>query len=158
MPEGFDFDALEKLMGAFRAAHGAEGAAAKFDYKHPEADRVLRETPPIQGRVVFMTRNVLLGSRDQDFESQKALVERNGCEMPDALIAMTLAMVTYMVSQEFLFGRGAERWTYTRTLDEVVIRGARYRIIVGGFAPAGLNVTDDDLGYDHVGSGALRKF
>jgi len=158
MPEGFDFKALTELMEAFREAHGAEGAAAKFDYILPAADRVLRETPPIQGRVVFMTRNVLPGSRNQHFASQKALVEGHGCEMPDALTAMTLAMVTYMVSQEFLFGRGDIRLTYTRTLDEVVIGSARYRIVVGGFAPAGLDVYNYNPGIDDIGSGALRKF
>jgi hypothetical protein len=79
--------------------------------------------------------------------------------MPDALTAVTLAMVTYMVSQEFLFGQDDVRWTYTRTSDEVDISADRYnKIVVGGFAPAGLSVYSSNLDVDFIGSGALRKF
>jgi hypothetical protein len=158
MPEGFDFNALTKLMDAFRKAHGEAGAAAKFDSIWPEVDRDLRKVPSAQGRIVFMTRNVLLESRNQNFKSQKALVEGHRCEMPDALTAATLAMVTYMVSQEFLFGQDDVRGTFTRTLDEVDVKGDRYKIVVGGFAPAGLYVLSNPLAHDSLGVGALRKF
>ena len=107
---------------------------------------------------VLMTKDVLPGSRSQSYPTQQQMVadlaeqSLRGYRVPGTLEAITCILSQYFDSSMRLFSD--KPWTYTRCLENI----GGYQLIVGGFAPAGLDVI---YSYDvsgHVAVASLRKF
>jgi hypothetical protein len=109
---------------------------------------------------VLMTRDVLEGSRDEKYASQKSLVathaKRTGLPyaIPGALEAATAILSHYVRSGERLYTD--DPWTWTRCQELV---DGQYPTIVGGFSSGGLDVNyyGHDDGYSGCGVAGLRK-
>jgi hypothetical protein len=119
---------------------------------------------PVRSYWVLMTRDVLEGSRDEPYASQKDLVSRHASrtglpyELPGALEAATVILSHYVRSGEHLYT--GNPWTYTRCQELVVDEDEDvYPVVVGGFSAGRLCVFYDfGLSYSHCGVASLRKF
>lgn len=91
----------------------------------------------------LMTADVILNSRNKNFENQKKLVKNlnennHACyKVPKVGEAVVCIMANYLRSEYFLFGALPD-WTYTSCEERV----EDYQIIVGGFFSAGLAIKD----------------
>jgi hypothetical protein len=129
------------------------GNITKFRYVWDQILNELGDIPVDKTYRILITNNILKKSRNQSVSDQKALVNKNGCEMPRVLEAMALLVVTFMGSGKRLY----TDWplTYTRCAEQV----AGHQAVVGGFSLNGIDVIND---YDHVSvfygvGGVLRK-
>ncbi len=110
---------------------------------------------------VLMTKDVLSESRNKSYADQQAMVTELATkalaayEVPGTLEAAACILVQYFSShadsKTRLFSNSPT--TYTRCQEKI----ERYHLVVGGFAPAGLNVFDDFDNND-IGVAVLRKF
>ena len=115
---------------------------------------------------VLLARDVIPGSRCQDYETQKELVadysRRTGLDycLPSALEASTAVLAHYVRSRERLLPDGP--WlTYTRCQDLVSSGRDHYPAVVGSFGSAGLHVTNSHLyikTYNPHGVSCCRKW
>jgi len=112
-----------------------------------------------KSRWVLMTKDVLPESRDKSYAEQQKIVAKLAekslisYEVPETLESAACILSQYFGSNTRLFSNNP--WTHTRCKEEV----QGYQTVVGGFAPAGLDVSDYDYdGHDSVGVAALRKF
>ena len=107
---------------------------------------------------VLMTKDILPGSRAKSYGEQQKIVadlakkSLIGYEVPETLESAVCILSQYFGSNIRLFSDNP--WTYTRCKDKV----QGYETVVGGFAPAGLDVYYDHYDYVLIGVAALRKF
>jgi hypothetical protein len=100
-----------------------------------------------------MTNDVLPGSRNQTYDTQKKLVANlKSYEVPTVLDAATAILYANQHSKKRFFNDTP--WTYTRCVEN--IQG--YQLIVGGLTPDGLIVSTGYSDCDPIGVGGLRKF
>jgi hypothetical protein len=122
----------------------------------------LGDKPADESIWLLMTKDVLPESRSKSYDQQKNIINELAkttgvpYQVPTTLEAATCILAEYSRSKNRLFSDSP--WTYTRCQENV----QGYQIVVGGFAPAGLDVHDDahndNYGYDDIGVAALRKF
>ena len=118
----------------------------------------LGDKPADESIWLLMTKDVLPGSRSKSYSQQKNIVaelaKKTGVsyQVPTTLEAATCILAEYSRSENRLFSD--RPWTYTHCQENV----QGYRMIVGGFAPAGLDVSRDIYVSDDIGVAALRKF
>lgn len=146
IPKGHTFNKLEKF-----AESPKEGNPTKFRYILQRVREELGDKEVAETRIVYITNNVLEGTRQKDIEKQQELVQEQGFELPDALTTATLPILKYVTSKKQPSPRlfGDEPRTYTRTSNEI----DGFHLIVGGFASAGLYVHDDSFDYgDFLGA------
>jgi len=114
------------------------------------------DTPPeIEFEWLVMTKDVLPGSRNIDYASQKRLVEEKSYQVPGFLEAATCILWAKRCLGTHLYS-GSPR-TFTRCHEKV--QGCY--LIVGGFTIDGLGLSPHDGGLYlsvNVGVGGLRKF
>jgi len=97
---------------------------------------------------VVMTKEVLPGSIDQNYETQKRLVEEKGYEVPGLLEAATCILFANRSLGIRLYDDNPFR--YTRCLED--------RVFVGGFSLRGLNIHRHFHLSQIIGVAGLRKF
>ncbi len=108
---------------------------------------------------LLMTKDVLQGSRSKSCSQQENIVAELAattgvpCQVPTILEAAICILAEYSRSKNRLFSDSP--WTYTRCQENV----QGYQLVVGGFAPGGLDAAHDSH-YDdgNIGVAALRKF
>ena len=99
-----------------------------------------------------MTNDVIPGSRNKSYDAQLQLIPA-GYEMPGVFDAARAILWENRRSGKRCFNDNP--WTYTRCKE--IIHG--YHVVVGGFAPSGLDVNDNyDDNYDDTGVAGWRKF
>jgi hypothetical protein len=109
---------------------------------------------------VLMTKDVLPASRNKSYGEQQKMVAELAkkslisYEVPETLEAAACILSQYFGLNIRLFNDNP--WTFTCCKEKVQV----YQIIVGGFAPAGLDLDLFFHDYDKAGIGvaALRKF
>jgi hypothetical protein len=111
-------------------------------------------TPAPKSHWVLMTRDVLEGSRAKSFEDQKKLL-KPPYEVPSLLEAAVSILMHHVETREHLYPENP-RWTYTRCAEKH--SSGSWQMVVGGFAPAGLDVHGNSGDNDLYGLGAIRKF
>ncbi|MCB1111567.1 MAG: hypothetical protein KDK72_02780, partial [Chlamydiia bacterium] len=100
----------------------------------------------------LMTTDVIPGNREKSREEQLVLASRvENYDAPTLLQAAVCNFVEYVGSGKRLFGN--EPWTYTCCKEEP-IKG--WKLVVGGFAPAGLDVVNYS-GNVNVGVAGVRR-
>ncbi|MBA3602620.1 MAG: hypothetical protein H0W50_03050 [Parachlamydiaceae bacterium] len=103
-----------------------------------------------------MSKDVLNGSRGEDFKKQQEMVvelsqnANDNWEVPTALEAAVSILTHQIRSGESLFSNPP---TYTRCLDVF----ENCQVVVGGFVPSGLSV-DSCYDQNDIGVAVLRKF
>jgi hypothetical protein len=104
-------------------------------------------------RWAVMTNDVLPGSRNQTYDTQKKLVASlKGYEVPKVLDAATAILYANQYSKKRFFSDNP--WTFTRCMEN--IQG--YQLVVGGFIPGCLYFNYNNFDDDSIGVGGLRKF
>ena len=105
---------------------------------------------------VWMSKALLLNSRNKTYEKQKSMVKDlgNGHELPKVLEAVVLNIIWYVShAGERLFSNNP--WTYIRCQESI---GGQWPLIVGGFALGGLVIYYNGFDDDDYGVAACRKF
>jgi hypothetical protein len=106
----------------------------------------------------LLTRDVIPGSHSKPYADQEALVfshaqkTRLPYQVPTIVDAAVSIFMEHVHSGVFLYGESPR--TYTRCQEKY---DANWQLVVGGFAPAGLNVNFYGV-YDSHGVGPLRMF
>jgi hypothetical protein len=148
------------LLGELIKHPKSGGHPTRYRYYDNGFQKALGAQSPEGAYWVLMTREVLEGSRDKRYDTQKKLVSdharRTGLayELPGALEAATVMLLHYVRTEERLYSDNP--WTHTRCRELVA---NRFPVIVGGFSSGGLDVFyyyDDDF-YSR-GVSCLRKF
>ncbi len=138
-----------KNLDLLDKASGGKGCRLIWDeILKPEVDKA----PEVAFEWVVMTRDVLPGSRNKAYDIQKALAEAKGYQVPGFLDAATAILWENQHSNTRLFNDNP--WTYTRCHEK--LQG--YQLVVGGFAPAGLFVSNYYGDDERIGVAGLRKF
>jgi hypothetical protein len=107
---------------------------------------------------VLMTTDVLPGSRNKSYAEQQKMVadlaEKSliSYEVPETLESAACILSQYFGSKTRLFSDNPR--TFTRCKEKV----QSYQTVVGGFAPAGLDVVSNHYDDGRIGVAALRKF
>ena len=94
-----------------------------------------------EARWILMKKDVIDGSRNKSFADQQKMVEEQGqkkYQVPRVLDVIVCAMTEYARSQGKTRLFSDSPWTYTRCQENV----QGYQMVVGGFAPAGLCVSN----------------
>ncbi len=116
------------------------------------------ETPNDKSYWSLMSKEVLNGSRDKNYETQQkmvAVLSKNAkvnCEIPTALEAVVSILTHHVRSGERLFSVNPE--TSTRCLDVYKCNP----VVVGHFAPSGLEFYCNSFANDSSGVAVMRKF
>ena len=111
-----------------------------------------RGTQVEEPRWVLMTRDVLAGSRNQPYTEQQKLARRFvGYDVPTLREAIACIFAKFL--QDGTRPYSDNPWTNMRCQENV----NGLQIVVGGFAPAGLSVSDSVFDPDWLGVAALRK-
>lgn len=177
MPRGLTFNKIVTL-----ARSPIQGDPVKFSYIWPRILEELGNKQIEKTHKIAITNSVLKESRDLSVRDQQELVNKSGCEMPGVLPAVTLAILTYISSQEkpptSLYNNDRYKddeprdnnpytmdrfnnnplfktcMTYTRCCESV----DHYNLI-GCLFPSGLLINHDEC-FDskYIGVGAMRKF
>ncbi len=100
---------------------------------------------------VLMRKKLIPGTRRKNFADQQKLL-RGSFEVPKTMDAILLNIIIYASEGRLLYGR--DPWTYTHCQET---HGGD-QIIVGGFAPSGLNVFYYYFDYDDRGLSGAWKF
>ncbi len=153
----FSLTLLEELIQHPRGG----GYSAKYGYYDRDVREQFGAQSPVRSYWVWMTRDVLEGSRSEDYASQQNLVAQHASrtglpyEIPGALEAATAILSYYVRSGERLYTD--DPWTYTRCQE---LASNQFPIVVGGFASGGLCISslDDDIHDYFIGVAGLRKF
>ena len=134
------------------ARSGNEGAGIGYRYIGNEILAEHGDTE-IESHWVLMTKDVLPGNRNRNFEEQRTLIANHaGYTVPKGLDVAAVVLMQYLRSGERLLGD--DRRAYTQCQE----RARGYRLVVGGFAPGGLFVHTPCFDYDYIGVAGLRKF
>ena len=104
---------------------------------------------------ILITNSVFKESRRTPFAQQQKLVDRHGCVIPTVQEYLALCVFTNKVFQKCLYraGNGQTPWTYGRSSTHV----ENYPLIVGGSAPARVDVHDDSFDAEDCGVGGRRE-
>ncbi len=111
-----------------------------------------------RSRWVVMTRDILPGTRGRSYAEQQRMIadlaseSLNGYGVPGILKATACIFSQYFGSSKRLFSDDPR--TYIRCVEEV--KGLQ--IVVGDFAPAGLDVIDEAHIEDYTGVAVMREF
>jgi hypothetical protein len=157
--EPFSFNLLGELIK--RPTDG--GCSTKYRVYASDVQEQFGAQSPVHSYWVLMTRDVIEGSRNQGYSSQKALVahhaNRTGLpyELPGALEAATAILLHYVRSGERLYTNNP--LTYTRCQELVAWDFGNCPAAVGSFSSGGVSIrfvsSDGDL--HGIGVAGLRK-
>ncbi|HSW86752.1 MAG TPA: hypothetical protein VLG49_04535 [Rhabdochlamydiaceae bacterium] len=137
IPKGHTFNKLEKF-----AESPKNGNPTRFSYIWRRVRAELGDKEVAETRIIYITNNVLEGTRNKTIEKQKELAKEQEFEIPEALTAATLAILEHVSSEKQpsfrLFGDNPS--TCTSTSNE--ING--FHLVVGGLPSAGFLVDGSD--------------
>ena len=147
-PAGLSLNSMEDLH---KKATGGEYINYDFFFRNQYGTDFVGEA-----EWVWMSKALLLNSRDKSYEEQKSIVTAlgKGYELPKALDAVVLNIVWYVSHEgQRLFGDSPS--TYTRCQET---NYGRWGVLVGNFVPRGLHVPY--MSYVTTGDGVApcRKF
>lgn len=102
---------------------------------------------------VLMTKKILTGSRNKSFAEQQDQVGKRNYQVPGTLDVVACVISEYARSNKDTRLFGDSPLTYTRCQER--LQGCQ--VVIGGFAPAGLDVSCYDTDDEDIGIAALRK-
>jgi hypothetical protein len=140
MPATLDNEPLTPNLIEKLTLHPKQGHAIGYRY----FSKIARDeygNKPIASKSywVWVTKGLLDGSRNKSPEAMEAIALEKGYQLMNAGVAIVCNLTHYVKTEERLYGD--KPLTYTYTSDKT---SAGYRLVVGGFSPAGLDVYDGD--------------
>lgn len=147
MPRGLTFNKLDALVSPHKECFSPFWLGVITD-----VEKALGDSPNEYTCRMVMTDSVIVGSRNKTREEQERIVTNLGCELPKALGVATQCFLRLILFSERLYGD--HPWTDTRCEEKC----NGFSLGVGGFAPAGLSVSNVDIDDVFLGVAALRKF
>jgi hypothetical protein len=133
-----------------------------FRYFWDLAQREHGDTPPERSHWVLITKDVVEGTRNEPYSEQKTKVEALGrgilgYQVPTVQDFCKAVLLYKVGTGESLYQTGNEQNRNTYTYTRVQETTGGYHLVVGGFAPGGLDVICAlDLGF--IGVAGLREF
>jgi len=132
--------------------------AFKSTYRDPLANRgiVDKTVKPFKAHWVMLSKDVLDGTRNQNFATQEKLVKAAGFEIPNSIDAVVSVLLHNLKTADFIYpdNPNGHQWTFTRVQEQ---SNQGYQIVVGGFSALGLVVIDDCYDDDRIGASCARK-
>ncbi len=114
------------------------------------------DTPVPASHWILMSRDVIPNSRKKSYKDQQTLAQGcTGYAIPSVLGAAVAIFMEYVRSGTRLYNNNP--WTYTSCQEQY---NKNWQLVVGGFAPGGLHVSDYYVvgGTEGLGVGVSRKF
>ena len=152
IPEGMTLESLEALT-----LNPRQENKIGFTSKGSNTWKQFGQKPTGKTHWALMTNDVIPGSRSKSWEYQQALVARyrsQGYECLSCLDASVSLLIEYVQTGRRFYTDNP--WTYTRCVE---LENGQYPVVVGSFAPAGLEVSYYDGGGRVIlGVGAVRLF
>ncbi len=156
---------LEARVSAYGQRVFGNENSLQFRYFWPEARREHGDVP-FEAEWILISNDVLEESRSQLWERQVEVVQQlntdsfTDYQIPTLREAAAFMFLHKVATGESLYQAGNEQngglYTYTR-VQNTTQRG--WRLVVGGFAPSGVNVSSDfDYVHEDLGVAVLRKF
>lgn len=150
----------------YLAQHPKEGPPSRYDIGS-DALQEHGNTKAGPARWLVMRKDVF--ARNQSYDRQKECIQKLNTkgadydEMPSLLDLVTILFVTHVRTggdRHLGDAMGKEgRWTFSRCRERVQLRKSSHPLVVGGFAPGGLDVLDHYYYvHENCGVAALRKF
>lgn len=155
LPKGLSVNKLQKLV-----------PPKVFGWVHPEFVKIYGDIEVSDAYTIIITDNVMEETRAKDTKTQLTVIEKHGGARPKAIEAITLLVLTFLISGKRLYGKGRvvlngedkELFAYTRCEEQVL----NNQSVVGGFGSDGFHVycndCDVDCDFNDYGLGAVRKF
>jgi hypothetical protein len=152
----------------YLAQHPKEGPQSRY-ISDSDSEALQQHGDTRAGSACWLVMRKGVFARNQSYVQQKECIQKlntNGAgydKMPSALDLATIVFATYVLTggDRYLGDcTGKESWkTFSRCKESIQSGKDSYSLVVGRFAPGGLDVADDNS-YVHVRSGvaALRKF
>jgi len=111
---------------------------------------------PFKAHWVMLSKDVLDGTRNQNFATQEKLVKAAGFEIPNSIDAVVSVLLHNLKTADFIYPDylSGHQWTFTLVQEQ---SNQGYRIVVGGFSALGLVVIDDCYDDDRIGASCARK-
>jgi hypothetical protein len=100
---------------------------------------------------ILISNNVLLGSRDKDYNPQKTFVAGLGCEMPTIQEYLALCVHTFKVFKKCLYGETP--WTLGCSSTHI----GGNPVLMGACRPEQLVIDDSIQGNAETGAGGTRR-
>ncbi len=134
-----------------------KGTATKYRNYWDEIKKLHGDTPIQASYWALFTKDVIPGSRNKNYDTQKQLVADLSkkanvpYEVPFLLESATSIFMEYVQSGTRLYSDNP--WTFTRCQDKRPSAYPNYPLVVGGFSSGGLGVglSSGDDGNDGVG-------
>ncbi len=133
MPKGLSYNKVKSF-----AQSPLRGNPTNFRYTWHHFPDELGDTLIEKNHRVFITNDVVEGSRALSITKQEKLLETLNCQMPNVLPLATLAILTYITSIKNPPKRllSDHPMTYSRCTDYI----DKYRMVCGGYAISGFGV------------------
>jgi hypothetical protein len=157
---------LEARVNAYGQEHlaeyGVENNPLQFRYFWSAARSEHGDNRSNEFVWVLFLKDVLAGSRIKTYQKQAqmvaALSTRVGVnyEVPTLRVTAAVVFLHKIATGESILqaGKYSDSWIFTRVQETT----ESYHLVVGGFSPEGLNVTDDVFGTDDAGVAIFRRF
>jgi hypothetical protein len=140
------------------------GHKARYSYYNSHVQAQIGAESPSVSYWLLMTRDVLPGSRNKTYADHKKIVAAHASrsslpyELPKALEAATTILTHHVRNGERLYSNSP--WTVASCQELISYRSGEYPVVIGGFAPSGLDVYDVGISPDNESRGVAgcRKF
>ena len=132
--------------------------AFESNYKYPLSDRGIpdKTVKPFKAHWVMLSKDVLDGTRQQNFATQEKLVRKAGFEIPNLIDAVVSILLHNLKTGEFCLPdkSNGHRMTSTRVQEQ---NDWGYQIVVGDFSALGLCVRSNACAQDRLGASCSVK-
>jgi len=128
------------------------------NYKYPLSDLGIHDkmVKPFKAHWVMLSKDVLDGTREQNFATQEKLVKAAGFEIPNLIDAVVSVLLHNLKTGDFIYPDSSNGRHLTSTrVQEQNERGCQ--LVVGGFSAFGLFVCYSDYDRGYLGASCARK-
>lgn len=147
LPKGLSYNKAKEF-----AQSPLQGNSTNFRYTWHQSPEGLADAHVKKTHRVFITNQVIYGSRTMTFTEQKLLLSELKCQIPEVLPLSTLAILTYITSKEIPPTRllSDNPTTYSRCSDTI----DNYSMVCGGYSMLGLGIDSFSLNFNSYLCGA----
>jgi hypothetical protein len=131
--------------------------AFKSNYRYPQINCFNKTVKPFKAHWVMLSKDVLDGTRNQNFATQEKLVKAAGFEIPNLIDAVASVLLHNLKTADFIYpgSSSGQRYTFTRVQEQ---NESGYQRVVGNFVPLGLSVMNGrNHNFDTIGASCARK-
>jgi hypothetical protein len=125
------------LLGELMQAPGVRNPT-KYGYVWKAVREQCGEATMDSSDYFLISANVIQGTRNRTYPNQVITVAALGGRAPKLIEAIALNFFDHARFNTYPYGQNP--WTYSRTDATITLNNVEYHLVVGGFAPSGLDV------------------